>query len=113
MRPSYIRTADAPARPTDMSPVAAHVLVGTCGAVARPSRLKETSTVARPAAIAVDRCMVRVKCVGVALERCDVLSMCGVASARVVPLSPTQSPEDTRRLFNVRIGSSEWFSESR
>src|SRR5204862_4345646 len=55
MRPSYRRTADAPARATDMSLVGAHVFAGTCGAVARPSRLKDTSTVAIAAAQAVER----------------------------------------------------------
>ena len=55
MRPSYSRTADAPARPTDMSPVGAHVAVGTCGTIARPIRLNETMSAASPAANTVER----------------------------------------------------------
>src|SRR5207247_1733553 len=61
IRPSYRRTAEAPARATDMSLVGAHVFAGTCGAVARPSRLKDTSTVAMAAAQAVDRLIVLVE----------------------------------------------------
>ena len=74
MRPSYMRTADAPARATDMSLVGAHVFAGTCGAVARPSRLKDTSTVAIAAAQAVERLIVFVE----RLARIVVLSMSGL-----------------------------------
>src|SRR5207247_1698734 len=71
MCPSYRRTAEAPARATDRSLVGAHVFAGTRGAVARPSRLKDTSTVAMAAAQAVERLIVLVE----RLARIVVLSM--------------------------------------
>src|SRR5207247_6221248 len=89
MRPSYRRTADAPARATDMSLVGAHVFAGTCGAVARPSRLKDTSTVAMAAAHAVDRLIVFVE----RLARIVVLSMSrfSAVSRLEIPLRPEKT----------------------
>src|SRR5207247_1637574 len=78
MRPSYRRTAEAPARATARSLVGAQVFAGTCGAVARPSRLKDTSTAAMAAAKAVDRLIVFVE----RLARIVVLSMSRVSAVR-------------------------------
>src|SRR6266508_6483111 len=44
-RPSGRSTADAPARPTTMSPVTDHVFDGICGSDARTSKLYEAITV--------------------------------------------------------------------
>jgi hypothetical protein len=63
-----------------MSPVGAHVFVGTCGTVARPSKLKETRTAAT-AANAVDRLIVIVEREIFLLERLlAILKRLGVLS---------------------------------
>jgi hypothetical protein len=73
-----------------MSPVGAHVFAGTCGTVARPSKLKDTTT-ATMAANAVDRLVVVVereiallKRLLAIVKRLGVLSMfVGLTAARL------------------------------
>src|SRR5437773_616770 len=54
-RPSYINAEDAPARPTDIAPVAFHVFAGTSGGDALRSRPRNAITAATPAVNTIER----------------------------------------------------------